>query len=74
MKNKTKKTKVLIAVMMAALLAGCGKKPSQVRDLDTSKYVTLGQYSGMVVEVNPLVEVTDQLVTDYINRDRKSVV
>lgn len=67
MKNKQRKTAILAAAMAVVMLTGCGKGPSQVRDLDTSKYVTLGQYSGLVVEVNPLVEVTEQMVTDYIN-------
>lgn len=67
-----KKLVVLLAAVMAfGLIGGCGKKEEAqdvpVADLDTSKYVTLGEYSGLEVTVAPVSEITDENVQTYIN-------
>ena len=49
-----------------SLLAACGEEES-IEKLDTSKYVTLGEYSGMTVNVDALQEVTDEMVENYLN-------
>lgn len=51
----------------ALMLAACGGKEKTVADLDTSKYVTLGEYSGMTVTVDALQEITDEQVDNYLN-------
>lgn len=50
-----------------SMLASCGKKDETVESLDTSKYVTLGEYSGMTINVDAPAEVTDEAVTNYLN-------
>ena len=67
-----KKLAVLLAAVMAlGVIGGCGKKEEAkdvpVADLDTSKYVTLGAYSGLEVTVAPVSEITDENVQTYIN-------
>ena len=58
-----KKLAVLLAAVMAlGVIGGCGKKEEAkdvpVADLDTSKYVTLGAYSGLEVTVAPVIAST----------------
>lgn len=69
MKKKTwHRQSVLAAAMLTGvvLLASCGKEET-LETLDTTKYVTLGEYSGMTVTVEPLQEITDEKVIDYLN-------
>lgn len=68
-KKKWHKQLALAAAMLTgiSMLASCGKEEKTVEKLDTSKYVTLGEYSGMTVNVDPLQEVTDEMVDNYLN-------
>ncbi len=58
----------MIAAMSMFMLFGCGKKQESLAALDTSKYVTLGEYSGMTVSVEPPAVITDEEVENYLNR------
>lgn len=51
-----RKIKAVFAAFLAAgLLAGCGGKESgPLKDIDVDKYVTLGEYKGLEVEVKPV--------------------
>lgn len=68
-------TKRLIAAAAVCTLTlsavGCGSgadtAKSKIRSYDVEKYVTLGAYDGMQVEVAGDFEVTDDEVIDYIN-------
>lgn len=60
-----------IAVILAALLAtvvlgGCGEQTSVLKDMKVEKYVTLGEYKGMAVQLTPSVELTDEYVTGVV--------
>lgn len=66
--KKKKLTVLWIAAIGVAALAGCGKKEEHLAELDTSKYVTLGEYSGMTVTVDPIEEITDEAVENYLNQ------
>lgn len=54
-------------LMGISILASCGKKEESVENIDTSKYVALGEYSGITVHVTALQEVTDEMVDNYLN-------
>lgn len=68
-------TKRLIAAAAVCTLTltavGCGSgadtAKNKIRSYDVEKYVTLGDYDGMQVEVAGDFEVTDDEVIDYIN-------
>ena len=67
-------TKRLIAAATVCALAvsviGCGSNSgsvNKIRSYDVEKYVTLGDYDGMEVEVAGDFEVSDEDVVDYIN-------
>ena len=61
-KKRAKKTGVAAAMLVCiSLLAACGKKNETIESLDTSKYVTLGEYSGMTVNVDAMQTVTDEI-------------
>ncbi len=67
-KKRAKKTGVAAAMLVCiSLLAACGKKNETIESLDTSKYVTLGEYSGMTVNVDAMQTVTDEMVENYLN-------
>lgn len=58
------------AVTMAAAMIGCGSGSvgdSKLHSYDVEKYVTLGAYEGMEVEVAGDFDVTDEDVENYIN-------
>ncbi|MCM1537094.1 MAG: FKBP-type peptidyl-prolyl cis-trans isomerase [bacterium] len=67
-KKKWHRQSALAAAMLTGivLLASCGKEET-LETLDTSKYVTLGEYSGMTINVEPLQEITDEKVINYLN-------
>ena len=67
-------TKRLIAAATVCALAvsviGCGSNSgsvNKIRSYDVEKYVTLGDYDGMEVEVAGDFEISDEDVVDYIN-------
>lgn len=67
-------TKRLIAAATVCALSvsviGCGSNSgsvNKIRSYDVEKYVTLGDYDGMEVEVAGDFEVSDEDVVDYIN-------
>ncbi len=77
---KKKLTVMLAAVMAFGMMAGCsskedansnqgetGESTESLKDLDTSAYVTLGDYQGLTVAVTPKQEITDEKITDEIN-------
>lgn len=70
---KFKVTKRLLAAAAVCALTvsaiGCGSSGSEnkIRSYDVEKYVTLGDYEGMEVEVAGDFEVSDEDVVDYIN-------
>ncbi|MDE6421740.1 MAG: trigger factor [Lachnospiraceae bacterium] len=70
MKKKKWHKKIGIAAAMLAsfsMLVSCGKKEETVESLDTSKYVTLGEYSGMTIHVDAPQEITDEMVLNRLN-------
>lgn len=69
--NDTMKKRMLAAACALAVMAtGCGSagNEKEIRSYDVEKYVTLGSYEGMAVEVAGDFEVNDEEVVDYINR------
>ena len=70
---KFKIQKRLLAAAMACVLSvsvtACGDSSSvsKIRSYDVEKYVTLGDYDGMVVEVAGNFDVSDEDVVNYIN-------
>lgn len=66
---KKKAVAVLAAILAISAAGGCGKKVEESKplsELDTSKYVTLGEYTGLEVTVDPVSEITDEHVENYI--------
>lgn len=59
---------VLMMAMSVTMLFGCGKKEEEqsLSSLDISKYVTLGEYSGVTVNVEPEQEITDEHVNNFL--------
>ncbi len=63
-----------IALTVLAALTGCGTAPdvsekyneNSLANIDTSKYMTLGNYKGLNANVDPIQEVTDSAVQNYI--------
>jgi len=58
-----------IAACAVLALAGCGKKEEDMKylkDFDATKYVTLGEYKGINVDVTT-TEVTDADVQEYVD-------
>lgn len=68
-KKKWHKKIGIAAAMLASfsMLASCGKKEETVESLDTSKYVTLGEYSGMTIHMDGPREITDEMVLYNLN-------
>lgn len=69
--NHTMKKRILAAACaLAVIMTGCGStgNGNQIRSYDVEKYVTLGSYDGMAVEVAGDFEVSDEDIVDYINR------
>ena len=67
-------TKKLVAAAVVCVLTvsaiGCGSNTgsaNKIRSYDVEKFVTLGDYDGMAVEVAGDFEVSDEDVVDYIN-------
>lgn len=48
---KKKITIVLAALLAAAMLAGCGAESGALKDMKVEKYVTLGEYMGLPVQL-----------------------
>ena len=42
---------VLAALLAAGLLGGCGKQSDALKDMKVEKYVTLGEYMGIPVQL-----------------------
>lgn len=69
----TRKKRLLAAVVICALAApaaGCGSdtgNANSIHSYEVEKYVTLGDYDGMEVEVAGNFDVNDEDVVDYIN-------
>ena len=59
------------ALLSLSLLAGCGEKedPNTLAGVDTTQYVTLGQYTGLVVSVAKPGEITDAQIQSYIDNN-----
>lgn len=55
------------ALTVSAIGCGSGGSENKIRSYDVEKYVTLGDYEGMEVEVAGDFEVSDEDVVDYIN-------
>lgn len=72
MKHTMKKRMIAAAAAcaLAAAMIGCGSagNENKIRSYEVEKYVTLGSYDGMAVEVSGDFEVSDEDVVDYINR------
>lgn len=69
---KKKIAAILATVMVAGMVTGCGSKEAKedtLKDLDTSKYVTLGEYQGMTVSVGAKEAVTDEDIIEYVNQN-----
>lgn len=68
-KKKWHKKIGIAAAMLASLsmLASCGQKEETVASLDTSKYVTLGEYSGMTIHMDGPRKITDEMVLYNLN-------
>lgn len=68
-----RKKRLLAAVLICALAApaaGCGSdtgNANSIHSYEVEKYVTLGDYDGMEVEVAGNFDVNDEDVVDYIN-------
>lgn len=69
----TRKKRLLAAAVICALAApaaGCGSdtgNANSIHSYEVEKYVTLGDYDGMEVEVAGNFDVNDEDVVDYIN-------
>ena len=66
-----KKLSIVMALTLGALaaLTACGKKEADMKylsDFSASKYVTLGEYKGINVEVGK-IDVTDKDVDEYVD-------
>lgn len=69
-KMKKRFSIVLLTMMMATLLFGCGDKKEETADqgsIDTSEFVTLGEYKGVEVVVPPAT--VDELKKDAYVKD-----
>ncbi len=47
---KKKKVTLLAAALTLCALAGCGKEPAALKDMDVDQYVTLGDYRNLEIE------------------------
>lgn len=63
---KKKIVLLLSLILTAASLSGCGSDDTVLSKMKTEKYVTLGEYKGLEVSVQP-VEVTEEYKQNYIN-------
>lgn len=71
-----KKITLLAAVTLAAgMLSACGKDAAYLSEIKASKYVTLGEYTGIEV-TQPEPEVSDEYVDSYIEylRSQRTVM
>ncbi len=59
---------LMVSVMLAGVLAGCGNADDAkyLKDINVDKYVTLGEYKGIEVSLTD-IEITDTEVEEYIN-------
>lgn len=58
---------ILAIVLAAGMLTGCGKENAgtSLKDMDVEKYVTLGEYSGLEITVDPIA-VSDSEVEELV--------
>jgi trigger factor len=67
---------MLTAVLAAGMIAGCGKNTDTasdvaLKDIDVDKYVTLGEYKGLQVSVDPITVDEDEVeyyVSDFYSQ------
>lgn len=71
---KKKLLPVLSALLAVGMLAGCGKNETSddlaLKDMDVDKYVTLGEYKGLEVTMDPITVDEDELqyyISDFYN-------
>lgn len=62
---KKRMTLLLCLLFTTVFLGGCGGKYTTLSELNTDKYVTLGEYKGLEVSA-PAVDVTDDYIENYI--------
>lgn len=60
---KKKIMSILAAVLAVGVLAGCGEETLVLKDMKVEKYVTIGEYKGL--EVNVAAPVVDEEEWDY---------
>lgn len=58
---------VFAAIIVSLLLSSCAQKKFDYYKEDLSKYVTLGEYKGISVDVENVAEVTDEDVQEKVN-------
>lgn len=62
-----KKIAVILAALLAAVvLGGCGEETNVLKDMKVEKYVTLGEYKEIAVQLASSVEVTDEYVAGVV--------
>lgn len=67
--SRNKKNKIILtAVLLLAMgvLTACGKEGEYLKDVNADKYVKLGEYKGIAVEVE-VPEITDEYLDSYID-------
>lgn len=65
---KKKLIGALAAVMVAGMLSGCGEEETTVlKDMDVDKYVTLGEYKGLPVNVET-INVTQEDIDTWVDQ------
>ena len=65
MKNKL--TLLALALTAITLFTGCGKAAPALKDINVEKYVTLGEYTGLDVTVDP-IEVDEEDLEENITK------
>lgn len=69
-----KKIVNIVAILMAAgILTGCGNDVTSLQDMEVEKYVTLGEYKGIEVTVDPIA-VSDADVELLVGNAYNSVI
>lgn len=67
MKRKSPILLLIPALLLSFVLAGCGTKPYDYYSEDLSKFLTLGEYKNITVEVENIAEITDEDVQAQVN-------
>lgn len=64
---KKKIANILAIALAAGMLVGCGKEDASkaLKDMDVEKYVTLGEYNGLEIAVDPIA-VSDSEVEELV--------